>query len=215
MSTTRPSSSAAPRPPRMRAGRARQSWRRFLPPAGGDRRARRWSVLFLAAGGLRAGDRAVRPGHTDFARRCSRRRARTCSAPTSSAATCSPGSCTARASRCWSACWRGSGARRRRPARAGRRATTAAARPGRDLALTDIVLAFPFLVLAVGLAAILGPSLSTPPSRSASPVPGIIRVTRGETLRCARMDFVARRSPTAPATRRCCAGTSCPTRPAR
>jgi peptide/nickel transport system permease protein len=57
---------------------------------------------------------------------------------------------------------------------------------------TDTLLAFPFLVLAVGLAAIFGPSLLTATvSIGIGGVPAIIRVTRGETLRLRGLDFVA------------------------
>jgi peptide/nickel transport system permease protein len=58
--------------------------------------------------------------------------------------------------------------------------------------VTDMLLAFPFLVLAVGLAAILGPSLLTATvSIGTAGVPAIIRVVRGETLRLRGLDFVA------------------------
>ena len=58
--------------------------------------------------------------------------------------------------------------------------------------LTDTLLSFPFLVLAVGLAAILGPSLSTATvAIGVAGVPAVIRVTRGETLRLRGLDFVA------------------------
>jgi ABC-type dipeptide/oligopeptide/nickel transport system permease subunit len=58
--------------------------------------------------------------------------------------------------------------------------------------LTDTLLSFPFLVLAVGLAAILGPSLSTATvAIGIAGVPAIIRVTRSETLRLRGLDFVA------------------------
>ena len=58
--------------------------------------------------------------------------------------------------------------------------------------LTDTMLAFPFLVLAVGLAAILGPSLTTAIiAIGVAQVPGVVRVTRSETLRLRGMDFVA------------------------
>jgi peptide/nickel transport system permease protein len=58
--------------------------------------------------------------------------------------------------------------------------------------LTDTLLAFPFLVLAVGLAAILGPSLTTAIiAIGVAQIPGVIRVTRGETLRLRGLDFVA------------------------
>lgn len=56
---------------------------------------------------------------------------------------------------------------------------------------TDLLLAFPFLVLAVGLAAIIGPSLFTAVvAIGVSQIPGMIRVTRGETLRLRGMDYV-------------------------
>jgi peptide/nickel transport system permease protein len=56
----------------------------------------------------------------------------------------------------------------------------------------DTLLAFPFLVLAVGLAAILGPSLATATiAIGIAGVPAIVRVTRGETLRLRGLDFVA------------------------
>jgi peptide/nickel transport system permease protein len=58
--------------------------------------------------------------------------------------------------------------------------------------LTDTLLAFPFLVLAVGLAAILGPSLYTAIiAIGIAQIPAVVRVTRGETLRLRHMDFVA------------------------
>jgi peptide/nickel transport system permease protein len=58
--------------------------------------------------------------------------------------------------------------------------------------LTDTLLSFPFLVLAVGLAAILGPSLTTATvAIGIAQVPAVIRVTRGETLRLRGLDFVA------------------------
>ncbi|GAA4871059.1 MULTISPECIES: ABC transporter permease [Saccharopolyspora] len=50
--------------------------------------------------------------------------------------------------------------------------------------LTDTLLAFPFLVLAVGLAAVLGPSLTNAAiAIGLSLVPNLIRVARSETLR--------------------------------
>lgn len=58
--------------------------------------------------------------------------------------------------------------------------------------LTDTLLSFPFLVLAVGLAAILGPSLTTATvAIGVVQVPAVVRVTRGETLRLRGLDFVA------------------------
>ncbi|MFE3946034.1 ABC transporter permease [Streptomyces sp. NPDC059118] len=57
--------------------------------------------------------------------------------------------------------------------------------------LTDTMLAFPFLVLAVGLAAVLGPSLGNATlAIGISQIPGIVRVTRAETLRLKHLDYV-------------------------
>jgi peptide/nickel transport system permease protein len=56
----------------------------------------------------------------------------------------------------------------------------------------DTLLAFPFLVFAVGLAAIIGPSLFTATTAiGVAGIPAIIRVTRSETLRLRGLDFVA------------------------
>ncbi|MER5394689.1 ABC transporter permease [Saccharopolyspora sp. NPDC002686] len=57
--------------------------------------------------------------------------------------------------------------------------------------ITDTLLAFPFLVLAVGLAAVLGASmLNAAIAIGLSQVPNLIRVVRGETLRLAGEDYV-------------------------
>ena len=58
--------------------------------------------------------------------------------------------------------------------------------------VTDVLLAFPFLILAVGLAAILGPvAAATRRSRSASaPCRRSMRVARGETLALREEDYV-------------------------
>lgn len=57
--------------------------------------------------------------------------------------------------------------------------------------LTDVTLAFPFLIIAVGLAAISGPSLSNAAmALGISRVPAMIRVVRGETMRLRNADFV-------------------------
>jgi peptide/nickel transport system permease protein len=56
---------------------------------------------------------------------------------------------------------------------------------------TDVLLAFPFLILAVGLAAILGPSLTNATiALGLGAVPGLIRVARGETLGLREEDYV-------------------------
>ncbi|MEV4754968.1 ABC transporter permease [Micromonospora sp. NPDC049559] len=58
--------------------------------------------------------------------------------------------------------------------------------------LVDVLLAFPFLVFAVGLAAILGPSLrNVVVALAVSQIPGIIRITRGEVLAIRELDFVS------------------------
>ncbi len=57
---------------------------------------------------------------------------------------------------------------------------------------TDLVLAFPFLILAVGLAAIRGPSLTNAAvAIGIAQIPGMVRVVRSETLRLKALDFVA------------------------
>jgi len=57
--------------------------------------------------------------------------------------------------------------------------------------LTDVALAFPFLVLAVGLTAITGASLTNAAlALGIANIPTMIRVVRGETLRLREADFV-------------------------
>src|ERR687886_2656563 len=57
--------------------------------------------------------------------------------------------------------------------------------------LTDVLLAFPFLILAVGLAAILGPSLlNATLALGIGAVPGLIRIARGEALQLREEDYV-------------------------
>jgi peptide/nickel transport system permease protein len=57
--------------------------------------------------------------------------------------------------------------------------------------LTDVLLAFPFLILAVGLAAILGPSLlNATIALGVGAVPGLIRIARGEALALREEDYV-------------------------
>ena len=57
--------------------------------------------------------------------------------------------------------------------------------------VTDVLLAFPFIVVAVGLAAIYGASLTNATiALGFSAMPGIVRVTRGETLAVREEDFV-------------------------
>jgi peptide/nickel transport system permease protein len=56
--------------------------------------------------------------------------------------------------------------------------------------MTDVLLAFPFLILAVGLAAILGPSLLTATlALGIAATPLLIRVARGETLALREEDY--------------------------
>jgi peptide/nickel transport system permease protein len=58
--------------------------------------------------------------------------------------------------------------------------------------LVDTMLSFPFVVLAVGLAAILGPSLTNASiAIGVAEVPRIVRITRGETLSVREEDFIA------------------------
>ncbi len=58
--------------------------------------------------------------------------------------------------------------------------------------MTDLLLAFPFLILAVGLAAILGPSLrNVVIALGISALPSFIRVTRGEVLGLRELDYVS------------------------
>jgi peptide/nickel transport system permease protein len=57
--------------------------------------------------------------------------------------------------------------------------------------LTDVLLAFPFLILAVGLAAILGPSLRNATiALGVGAIPLLIRVARGEALSLSEEDYV-------------------------
>ncbi|HZO35125.1 MAG TPA: ABC transporter permease [Gaiellaceae bacterium] len=57
--------------------------------------------------------------------------------------------------------------------------------------LTDVLLAFPFLILAVGLAAILGPSLTNATiALGIGAAPGLIRIARGEALALREEDYV-------------------------
>jgi peptide/nickel transport system permease protein len=57
--------------------------------------------------------------------------------------------------------------------------------------LTDVLLAFPFLILAVGLAAILGPSLlNATIALGVGVAPVFIRIARGETLALREEDYI-------------------------
>jgi peptide/nickel transport system permease protein len=57
--------------------------------------------------------------------------------------------------------------------------------------LTDVLLAFPFLILAVGMAAVLGPSLTNATlALGIAAIPALIRITRGETLALREEDYV-------------------------
>ncbi len=57
--------------------------------------------------------------------------------------------------------------------------------------LTDVLLAFPFLILAVGLAAILGPSLlNATIALGVGSTPQLIRIARGEALALREEDYV-------------------------
>jgi peptide/nickel transport system permease protein len=57
--------------------------------------------------------------------------------------------------------------------------------------LTDVLLAFPFLILAVGLAAIFGPSLlNATLALGIAAVPPLVRIARGEALALREEDYV-------------------------
>ena len=57
--------------------------------------------------------------------------------------------------------------------------------------LTDVILSFPFLVIAVGLAAILGPSLRNAIlALGIAQIPGVIRIARAEALGLREQEFV-------------------------
>jgi peptide/nickel transport system permease protein len=57
--------------------------------------------------------------------------------------------------------------------------------------VTDVLLAFPFLILAVGLAAILGPSLlNATLALGIAAVPPLVRIARGETFALREEDYV-------------------------
>jgi peptide/nickel transport system permease protein len=57
--------------------------------------------------------------------------------------------------------------------------------------LTDVVLAFPFLILAVGLAAILGPSLRNATiALGVGAAPALVRIARGEALALREEDYI-------------------------
>jgi len=56
---------------------------------------------------------------------------------------------------------------------------------------TDVLLSFPFVILAVGLAAILGPSLNNATlALGVGAIPAFIRIARGETLSLREEDYV-------------------------
>lgn len=58
--------------------------------------------------------------------------------------------------------------------------------------VTDLLLAFPFLIVAVGLAAIRGASLTNAAiAIGVAQIPGVVRVVRSETLRLRSQEFVA------------------------
>jgi len=57
--------------------------------------------------------------------------------------------------------------------------------------VNDVVLSFPYLVFAVGMAAILGPSLrNVIIALAVAEIPSVVRIVRGETLALRRQDFV-------------------------
>src|SRR3954466_4908014 len=57
--------------------------------------------------------------------------------------------------------------------------------------ITDVLLAFPFLIIAVGLAAVLGPSLTNATlALGIAAIPALVRITRGEALALREEDYV-------------------------
>ena len=77
---------------------------------------------------------------------------------------------------------------------------------------TDVKLAFPALILAVGLAAILGPSLShVMIALAVAGMPHFTRVARGETLALREREFVKAAVVSGAGTGRSSSGTSCRT----
>ena len=73
----------------------------------------------------------------------------------------------------------------------------------------DVMLAFPFVILAIGLGAILGPSLKTATiALGVAAVTGLSASRAARRSRCARRTSCRLRSRTAPATRRSSSGTS-------
>ena len=71
--------------------------------------------------------------------------------------------------------------------------------------ITDVLLAFPFLILAVGLAAILGASLRNAIlALGIGAVPGLIRIARGEALALREEDYVRAAIANGAATPRSC-----------
>ena len=77
---------------------------------------------------------------------------------------------------------------------------------------TDVLLAFPFLIVAVGLAAILGPSLKNATIALAlGAAPALIRVSRGEALSLREEDYVRAAIANGASDVRILAGTSCRT----
>ena len=95
------------------------------------------------------------------------------------------------ASRCWSA-WSSSASRRRSGSRSDRsRATSAAAIDEAISRVIDILLAFPGLLLAIALVAVLGPSLTNVVlALSLIGWVGYARLVRGQVLRARELEFV-------------------------
>ena len=83
--------------------------------------------------------------------------------------------------------------------------------------LLDVMLAFPGILLAMAIVAMLGPSLpNLMIAVGIGYVPGFARVTRGSVLAARKFDYVlAARGASAAGPGRSCGGTSCPTSPRR
>ena len=165
---------------RSRAHAGRRAWRRLV-RRGGAMFGLAVVVVLRADRAARAVDRAVRSARDELERGAQgAERGAPGSAPTSSAATCSRASSGARAPRCSPASCRS----RSRSRSACRSAWLAGYLGGWVDALisriTDAMLACPFLILAIALAAFLGPSLTNAMiAIGISATPIFIRLTRG------------------------------------
>ena len=116
------------------------------------------------------------------------------SGPTSSVGTSCPASSGARGSRCRRVCSPRCWLPRSRSRSGSSRGTTAVLSTDAVMRLNDAALAFPYLIIAVVLSVILGPSLLTATvAIGIVQAPKLLRVTRGEVLSLREEEFVAGR----------------------